>query len=46
MTESDKEHPWELITFAAAAMLMMTMGARQSLGLFVVPLNPRQGLAS
>jgi MFS family permease len=44
MTESDKEHPWELITFAAAAMLMMTMGARQSLGLFVAPLNTATGL--
>ncbi len=44
MTESDKEHPWELITFAAAAMLMMTMGARQSLGLFVAPLNSATGL--
>ena len=39
MTENDKEHQWEVITFAAAAMLMVTMGARQSLGLFVSPLN-------
>ena len=44
MTENDKEHPWEFITFAAAAMLMITMGARQSLGLFVAPLNTATGL--
>ena len=44
MAENDKEHPWEFITFAAAAMLMITMGARQSLGLFVAPLNTTTGL--
>jgi MFS family permease len=33
-----------VITFAAAAMLMVTMGARQSLGLFVAPLNTATGL--
>ena len=44
MTENDKEHQWEVITFAAAAMLMVTMGARQSLGLFVSPLNTSTGL--
>jgi MFS family permease len=32
------------ITLAAAAILMVTMGARQSLGLFVSPLNTTTGL--
>ncbi len=32
------------VTVAAAAMLMVTMGARQSLGLFVSPLNSSTGL--
>jgi MFS family permease len=32
------------ITLAAAAILMVTMGARQSLGLFVSPLNSSTGL--
>jgi predicted MFS family arabinose efflux permease len=33
-----------VITFAAAAILMVTMGARQSLGLFISPLNSSTGL--
>jgi MFS family permease len=33
-----------VVTFAAAAILMVTMGARQSLGLFVSPLNTTTGL--
>ncbi len=33
-----------LITVAAAAILMVTMGARQSLGLFVAPLRASTGL--
>src|SRR5438445_10991658 len=33
-----------LVTLDAAAMLMVTMGARQSLGLFVSPLNTTTGL--
>jgi MFS family permease len=33
-----------LVTFAAAAILMVTMGARQSLGLFISPLNRSTGL--
>src|SRR5260370_1155901 len=33
-----------VVTFAAAAILMVTMGARQSLGLFVSPLNSSTGL--
>jgi predicted MFS family arabinose efflux permease len=44
MTDNIKEQQWEFITFAAAAMLMVTMGARQSLGLFVAPLNISTGL--
>ncbi|HEX5464461.1 MAG TPA: MFS transporter, partial [Burkholderiales bacterium] len=34
---------WAL-TLTAAAVLMVTMGARQSLGLFVSPLNTATGL--
>jgi MFS family permease len=33
-----------LVTIAAASILMITMGARQSLGLFVSPLNTATGL--
>ena len=33
-----------VVTFAAAAILMVTMGARQTLGLFVSPLNTDTGL--
>jgi MFS family permease len=44
MTANKKEPQWEFITLAAAAMLMITMGARQSLGLFVAPLNTATGL--
>jgi predicted MFS family arabinose efflux permease len=35
--------PWRLLIFAAA-ILLITMGARQSLGLFVAPLNRATGL--
>src|SRR5918995_7416867 len=44
MTENNKDKQWVLITLAAAAMLMVMMGARQSLGLFVSPLNISPGL--
>jgi MFS family permease len=44
MTVSNKAYQWQFITLAAAAMLMITMGARQSLGLFVAPLNSSTGL--
>jgi len=40
---SSKQRIW-LVTFAAAAILMVTMGARQSLGLFISPLNSSTGL--
>ena len=36
--------PAVVVTLAAAAILMVTMGARQSLGLFVSPLNTSTGL--
>ena len=44
MPENDNAQSWPLITLAAAAMLMVTMGVRQSLGLFVAPLNASSGL--
>jgi MFS family permease len=37
-------HPFWGITLLAAALLMVTMGARQSMGLFVSPLNTSTGL--
>ena len=42
MTTVDRR-AW-IITLAAAAILMVTMGTRQSLGLFVSPLNTTTGL--
>lgn len=36
-------HLW-IVTLSAAGILMVTMGARQSLGLFVAPLNASTGL--
>jgi predicted MFS family arabinose efflux permease len=44
MAANIKEQHWELITLAAAAMLMVMMGARQSMGLFVAPMNVSTGL--
>jgi predicted MFS family arabinose efflux permease len=44
MTENNKQQHWQFITLAAAAMLMVTMGGRQTLGLFVFPLNSSTGL--
>jgi predicted MFS family arabinose efflux permease len=44
MTENIKGPRWEFITLAAAAMLMVMMGARQSMGLFVAPMNISMGL--
>jgi len=40
----NKAQSWWLVTLLAAAMMMVTMGARQSLGLFVSPLNTSTGL--
>jgi MFS family permease len=44
MAANIKEQHWEFITLAAAAMLMVMMGARQSMGLFVAPMNVSTGL--
>lgn len=37
-------HHWWTLTLVAAAVLMVTMGARQSFGLFISPLNTSTGL--
>jgi MFS family permease len=43
MPPSKERSAW-VITLAAAAILMVTMGARQSLGLFIAPLKSSTGL--
>ena len=43
MAKGGQRSAW-IVTLAAAAILMVTMGARQSLGLFVSPLNSSTGL--
>lgn len=43
-TASLPSRRWWPLVLAAAALLMITMGARQSLGLFVSPLNTATGL--
>lgn len=43
-SSSMRGHHWWTLTLVAAAVLMVTMGARQSLGLFVSPLNTSTGL--
>ena len=40
-----KRDAW-IVTFAAAGILMVTMGTRQSLGLFIAPLAPDLILAT
>jgi predicted MFS family arabinose efflux permease len=42
--QSKAVHSWWTLTLIAAAILMVTMGARQSLGLLVSPLNTSTGL--
>ncbi len=42
--QSKTGHGWWTLTLVAAAILMVTMGTRQSLGLFVSPLNTATGL--
>jgi MFS family permease len=42
-TDQPQQH-WWYVVIAASALLMITMGARQSLGLFVSPLNTSTGL--
>jgi MFS family permease len=44
MTYSNTKQHWLFITLAAAAVLMVSMGARQSLGLFIFPINNSTGL--
>jgi MFS family permease len=44
MADGSNKRSWLIITFAAAAVLMVTMGGRQSMGLFVFPLNDSTGL--
>lgn len=44
MSDTTKPQSWLFITLAAAVVLMVTMGARQSLGLFIFPLNNSTGL--
>jgi predicted MFS family arabinose efflux permease len=44
MIEDGKKNSWLFITVAAAAMLMITMGARQSQGLFVFPISGSTGV--
>jgi MFS family permease len=39
-----KRNSYWVITLAAAALLMITMGARQSMGMFISPLNTATGL--
>jgi predicted MFS family arabinose efflux permease len=43
LNPAERHGAW-VVTLAAAAILMVTMGARQSLGLFVSPLNTSTGL--
>lgn len=43
-TDTSRATNYWAITLVAAAMLMITMGARQSMGLFVSPLNTTTGL--
>ena len=43
-TASPNPRAYWLVTLVAAAILMVTMGARQSQGLFVAPLNAATGL--
>ena len=45
MAENSKTHSWLPITLAAAAMLMITMGARQAQGLFVFPISGSTGVS-
>ena len=45
MNPSSKDNSWLYITLAAAAMLMITMGARQAQGLFVFPISGSTGVS-
>jgi predicted MFS family arabinose efflux permease len=44
MSEASRYRPWLLVLLAAAGTFALTMGARQSMGLFVGPINSHTGL--
>ena len=44
MTNENKDLSWLYITLVASALLMITMGARQSQGLFVFPMAGSTGV--
>jgi predicted MFS family arabinose efflux permease len=44
MNNTDKDRSWLYLTLAAAAVLMITMGARQSQGLFLFPIAGSTGV--
>lgn len=45
MTKDNQKNSWLLITLAAAALFMITMGARQSQGLFLFPISGSTGVS-
>ncbi len=45
MHDSGKPNSWRYITLAAAALFMITMGARQSQGLFLFPISGSTGVS-
>ena len=45
MNHYSKNNSWLFVTLAAAAMLMITMGARQAQGLFVFPISGSTGVS-
>jgi MFS family permease len=44
MSDNTKPHSWLVVALAAAALLMITMGARQAQGLFVFPIGGSTGI--
>ena len=44
MTDNTKNHSWLFLALAAAAMLMVTMGVRQTQGLFLFPIAGSTGV--
>ena len=45
MINNKNTNSWFYVVLAAAAMLMITMGARQSQGLFVFPISGSTGVS-
>ena len=43
MTSSDSRRPWTLLLMAAASLVMVTLGIRQSFGLFLLPVTEALG---